>query len=452
MSTILGNTITEPKVAFSFENDQLTLYCGLDPVSLLGKDSIIGTAINTPYKYYFRLPSVDCQAMIGNVHIETLYYLEGFEDNQGYNQMTFSFPALDYFLANILFEKSNQSFTAESKCCIWKYECNFKNRDLSLLFSTQRKSVDSTNYKYTWCGKLDVRCEQSFDSDFAYHVVQYVRGLFSFIYNRADIVIGKVSLSGTKVHFKSRVSELKTNNDVEKHSSPVHCTLRFTETFNNSRHDFLNFNTERHIGFSIFASKFDELIRIIFNDKVTFSELTQVQRLVYDLNHVLTINRAFEHYFKYLDDSFKNEGIITTKCKIEKDYKVSDLTLANKLRYIYNPNTLIGKEQRKGVEIIRMSDIKWNGTNTIFDYYNDDSFREKLISSYVEWRNAEAHAKEFDLSSKDPQILIESIRFVECMNYCVVLKIAGYSDEDIRSVIDRLLFDQKHRTPLPQQQ
>lgn len=99
-----------------------------------------------------------------------------------------------------------------------------------------------------------------------------------------------------------------------------------------------------------------------------------------------------------------------------------------------------------------MSDIKWNGTNTIFDYYNDDSFREKLISSYVEWRNAEAHAKEFDLSSKDPQILIESIRFVECMNYCVVLKIAGYSDEDIRSVIDRLLFDQKHRTPLPQQQ
>ena len=37
MSTIIGNTITEPKVAFSFENDQLTLYCGLDPVSLLGK-------------------------------------------------------------------------------------------------------------------------------------------------------------------------------------------------------------------------------------------------------------------------------------------------------------------------------------------------------------------------------------------------------------------------------
>lgn len=37
---IFGNTITDPKVVFSFEGDQLTLYAGLTPVSLVGKESI----------------------------------------------------------------------------------------------------------------------------------------------------------------------------------------------------------------------------------------------------------------------------------------------------------------------------------------------------------------------------------------------------------------------------
>mgnify|MGYP003398785328 CR=1 FL=1 len=60
MTTIFGNTVTEPKVAFSFEKDQLTLYIAPEHVSL-PDDSIIGVAINTSKKYYFKLLGDTCK-------------------------------------------------------------------------------------------------------------------------------------------------------------------------------------------------------------------------------------------------------------------------------------------------------------------------------------------------------------------------------------------------------
>lgn len=454
MKTIFGNTVTDPKVAFSFEEEQLTLYAGLNPVSLAGKNSIIGSAINTPYKYYFRLPYIDYQSAIGNIHVNTIYYIEGFEEDQKYSQMIFSFSALDYFLANVLFEKNNPSPTPEDKCNDWRYECNFRGHTLSFLFTTQRKSVDSTNYKYTWRGILRITCEQPFDTDFAYQVARYVQGLFSFIYNRSDILLGNVVLLGYKNDSKNNIeSEMNEMSEVEAHKLTVRSTLCFSELFTNTAPDFCKYNPEKHVGLTTLEPKFGKLICMLFDDKILFSQLTQAEKKVYDLKYILCINFAFEYYYTLLDKYFGNSDIVVTKCgEEEKTIQISKLTLSNKLIYIFNPNYLLGRDQRNGIQIVNIDKVRWNGISGILSCYYDESLCNKLIDCYVEWRNAEAHAKNYNLSSKNPQELIESLRLVECMNYSVILRMAGYSDEEARSIIDRLLFDQGHGHPLPSQQ
>lgn len=450
---IFGNTITDPKVAFSFEGDQLTLYAGLTPVSLVGKESITGAAINTPYKYYFRLPSIDCQSMIGNIHVNTIYCVEGFEGDQRYSQMIFSFPALDYFLANVLFEKNQPSLITEDKEYNWKYECNFRGQALSFLFTTQRESIGSTNYKYTWRGMLRISCEQSFDTDFAYQVARYVQELFSFIYNRADIALGNVVLLGhekdSNKNIESEMNEM-SKVKVEVHKPTVRSTLCFSELFTNAAPDFCKYNPEKHVGLTNLESKFGKLICMLFDDKILFSQLTQAEKKVYDLKHILCINFDFEYYYTLLDKYFCNSEKVVTKCsEQEKSIQISKLTLSNKLIYIFNPNYLLGRDQRNGIQIVNIDEVRWNGISGILSCYYDESLCNKLIDCYVEWRNAEAHAKDYNVLSKNPQELIESLRFVECMNYSVVLRMAGYSDDEARSIIDRLLFDQRHVRHLP---
>lgn len=453
MTTIFGNTITDPKIAFSFEKDLLTLYAGLAPVSLAGKESIIGAAINTPYKYYFKIPSTEHQLMIGNINVSTIYYIEGFEEGQKYSQMTFSFPALDYFLANALFEKNNLSLTTEDKCYNWEYECKFRDHTLSFLFTTQRESVDSTNYKYTWRGLLRISCEQLFDTDFAYQVARYVQGLFSFVYNRADIVIGNVTLLGTKTYFRLKDPELKTNS-VEEHSCLTQSTLKFTESFSDNARGFLNYEPNKHIGITLFETKFDILLRMLFEDKILFYPLTEADKKTYNLGRILYLNYMFEHYFKLVDSLYPSGKVVVVyNKKKESDKndkkKVSELCLALRLMYVFDPN-LITERKYKNAKIIRLNDFQWDGVCGILNNYYSNDRSYELIEHYTRWRHAEAHVN--DLPLDDPLAFIESVRLVECMNYCVVLKIAGYSVEDIRSIIDRLLFDQNHGAPLPPQQ
>lgn len=454
MTTIFGNTITEPKVAFSFEKDQLTLYSAPEHVSL-PDDSIIGVAINTSKKYYFRLLSDTCKyissiPIIGNIHIKTIYYVEDYQDCQMYEAIILSFPVLDFFLADVLLKKNNPSVSEENKCHIWTYHSTFKGRAISLIFSTQRDSVDSTNFKYTWRAQLKICSEQPFEPDFAYEVVRYVQGLFSFIYNRADIVVGNVVLSGTKTYFRPKNPEFRTNN-LEEHSCPIQSSLKFTESFSDNTPDFLNYLPNNHIGLALFETKFDRLIHMLFDDKILFYPLMKAEKGIYNLGRILYLNYHFEHYFKLIESLYPSAKVIVVynKKKLANkndNKKVSELRLALRLIYVFDPN-LMTERNYKNAKVIRLGSFKWDGVCGILnDYYPADCIYD-IVEHYTRWRNAEAHVN--DLPLDDPQAFIESVRFVESMNYCVVLKIAGYSNEEIHLIIDRLLFAQNHGVSLP---
>ena len=454
MTTIFGNTVTEPKVAFSFEKDQLTLYIAPEHVSL-PDDSIIGVAINTSKKYYFKLLGDTCKyissiPIITNISITTIYYVEDYLDGSMYEAIILSFPALDFFLADVLLKKNNPSISEENKCHIWTYNSTFRNRTLTLIFSTRRDSVDSSNYKYTWRAQLKICSTQPFEPDFAYEVVRYVQGFFSFIYNRSDIVVGNVILLGTKTNLRPKNPEFKTNN-IEEHSCPIQSTLKFTESFSDNSHDFLNYFPNNHIGFALFETKFDRLIHMLFGDKILFCPLMKAERDIYNLGRILYLNYHFEHYFKLIESLYPS-AIVTVVYNMKKlankndKKKVSELRLALRLIYVFDPN-LMTERNYKDARVIRLGVFKWDGVGGILnDYYPADCIYD-IVEHYTRWRNAEAHVNNLPLD--DSHAFIESVRFVESMNYCVVLKIAGYTDEEIHLIIDRLLFAQTHGTSPP---
>jgi hypothetical protein len=79
---------------------------------------------------------------------------------------------------------------------------------------------------------------------------------------------------------------------------------------------------------------------------------------------------------------------------------------------------------------------QWSSLEFAFPKINNDMAKQlsKLAS---EWRNEVAHEKrEFEISSE----AYVAMRFVEYLNYCIVLRHVGYSDNEIRDIVDDLRF------------
>jgi hypothetical protein len=341
-----------------------------------------------------------------------------------------------------------------------EYQCRFEYHDLWLKFYSELENI-SDNYKphYVGSGKLRVRAEQPFDSDFAFRVVERIRGLFSFIYSRKDISIGKVKLISP--HEYLRPKQIGHKNDIydnETHTLSIVSTLYLQEPYNSSIAEIGSFDPFKDVCFCMLKDNIGQLISMAFEDKIMFYDLTKAEKNAYDLKHALWVNFCFERNFieiaKRINDkiviSFMNnrDEIDSTNKKV---CKLADLR--NKLLYVFNPNKLIGKSD-KGLNpkcgrnvVIReinvqdnnANSLRWKGLESKLTPYCDVcgiSF-EELIGFYIDYRNAHAHgAKAYNLKLKNPLYIIYSIRLVECINYCLILKMAGYSDEKIADIID----------------
>lgn len=301
MTTMFFQTTTEPKIDFSFENGQVTLYGDISSVA--GNKSILGiNKANSMEYYYFKL-LWNIPATTAPIPIGVKYYVkEHFNDEQEYNEIIFSFPELDLFLANDLMSmKITQS---RFNCHEDEYRCGLKDHDLRLNFYAELDSTKN-NYKYPYVrsGKLSVTSEQTFDADFAFLVVERIRGLFSFIYSQKDISIENVILKGHHEYLRPiNICQKNGNNNLECHPIEISSILYPQETYNSSTTGLETFYPTKYptkyVDFSIFKGNIKELIQMAFDDKIIFYDLTKAERNEYGLKHTLWVNYCFEHYCK----------------------------------------------------------------------------------------------------------------------------------------------------------
>lgn len=439
MTTMFFQTNTDPKVDFSFENGQVTLYGNIS--SIEGKDFIYGVDKANPLNpllYFFKLMSPipsDNNPFDRGLPISVEYYI--YDYNSRYNEIIFSFPFLDFFLAKFLIglEQDKNGFI---HCHEDEYQCKFHNHDLFLKFYAKMEKYELSNYRfsYTSSGKLRVRSEQNFDTDFAFQVIRYIHGLFSFIYRRADISVGKVELIGSK--------NVKIDNQEMCMSSKS--ILVPQESYNESDFDYRSFDPSKDVDFSVLKTNFTKLINMNFYGEILFCYLTKYEQKSYDLKHVLWINFCFDHYFDIFTKTFN--CVIKFRKDNEdrdRDIDVSMLKdLINRLTYIYNPDFLINKNDRCARGRIVETLTEWRGCIIILNKHCRIPFVD-LMEEYINCRNAHAHGNiKYDLRLKDPQVIVNAIRIVEAMNYCMVLRLAGYSNETICDIIDNNYFNPKY--------
>lgn len=77
----------------------------------------------------------------------------------------------------------------------------------------------------------------------------------------------------------------------------------------------------------------------------------------------------------------------------------------------------------------------WAGVKPILSEYFADDVKD-LANVANQWRNELAHEKrEYEPGHQ----VIVSVRLVEHLNYCIVLRIAGYSDDNIKAIVEKIL-------------
>lgn len=449
MTAMFFHTNTEPKIDFSFENGQVTLYGDISSVA--GKDVIDGVdkanPLNPPL-YYFKLtspvPSVK-HPFDGSLTISVEYYIYDFHPK--YNEIVFSFPALDLFLANHLM--GMKITERQENCHEDGYQCSFGGHNLRLQFNAkQENTINNYNYPYVRSGELSVKSEQNFDANFAFLVVERIRGLFSFIYSQKDISIGNVILKGSHEFLRP---------NIDTYTKPIMSTFYPRDTNDSTTGELGSFvSCKEDCLFHKFKDNIKDLIQMAFDDKIIFYDLTKDERNKYDLKHTLWVNYCFEYYFEEMSKNSADKIV----SKRGKSVDVCELRyLRNKLFYIYNPIKLKGNEDKcfnerysktnpikenmvekivKGNENV---DKGWNGLEIILKKYLDEPYCgisfEELIDLYIKFRNAHAHgASGYELKLNNHRHIIHSIRLVESINYCLVLKLAKYPEEKIGCIID----------------
>lgn len=454
ISTMLFHTDTEQKIDFSFENGQVTLYGDLS--SVIGKDFIFGfNRANPVTPYYFKLmshiPRINQEPLFnGGLSIGVEYYIENADCNQRYDEIIFSFPVLDHFLAKYLMHIKIDS--KQEDCHEDEYQCTFEDYALRLKFYAELENL-TNNYKphYVGKGKLRVSSDQAFDADFAFQVVERIRQLFSFIYKRLDVSIGTVRLNGFRECLRPK--NIGKGNDIsnqESYTKPMQSILCPQEAYDSSSAEFEDFNPFKDVDFSILKDNIRDLIQKTFEDKIVSC----------DIIHVLDVNYRFEYYFRLITKDVKDKVVIKGEA-----YDVQKLDkLENKLFYIINPDYLVGTQGRvrsinnkgkpciKGGKIteIKKQEVKkgnraWNGLEIILNKYLDEPYcsisLKNLLCCYIKIRDSLAHGLDpYESFLKDRRHSIHSIRLVDCINYCLVLKLSHYSDKKISDIIDNYWF------------
>lgn len=369
------------------------------------------------------------------------WVIEGWDERAYYTEMTFSFSELDYFCpssnsadmpitsraATFDFDKVNEIFS-----------CDFLIHGKNVKFRVITKNEVAWNIakvtaKTRTFLKLDFESTQ--DMDFISDLYHCINNLFVFLCNRKNISLDNVVLSGiASLPFKS---------------GPKMQVIRSYMTFFNKYKE--PDEDEKVIGKTIaigyVKSHLAELVQLTadsFDDKPTIPvervhSSTHYRNLI-DLRQTLNISSSFE----YLQRNFCPEAISEESKQIYEEI----IELIQK-EYVDNQH---GKKKKVGKDVVKflkpsisLGDLL---KKTIKGYGDWKSLENIITPEYTDydplaheenlWRNEQAHNKnDFVVTGNT----IRAVRMTEHVNYCIVLRHCGYSNDEIRAIIKEVLVD-----------
>ncbi len=454
----IAKVSAEKSAPYHFSNGTLTLLLGGAVTTLsdgdkflLGQKSGMLTGgwtlyhLSTPVENYGHMETKDedgeirqIPMSIGNVNIDVDYYIDDYCDCSEYNQMQFSFAELNYFIPSAKAFTYGENFMMFSQTPIelCKFDFTYQGTKVSLTFRIYSTGTAGVKCTAVTKSELQLQFTKTDNADYLVGLYRVVYDVFTFLCNRQNVSFDTATLIGEKLVSHPVFSEGKTV--IEEKSIPISQDLVIVDKYREEpENDKVSSKTVRYDNVS---SHFEQLFKLILDNKVSLSSIhVSVKAKKYlDLKQCLHITAAFEYY----ERMFLPE--ISSQTTLEVYEEVKDIIG----EYV---NSLAGKKKKKAESLLNGLAPKLSLKDKIIKVYMgystwpalsgvlDEWFLGRVDDLAVvanKWRNELAHEKR--IYEPDERV-ISAVRLVEHLNYCIVLRQAGYADEEIKVFLEQVL-------------
>lgn len=447
--------IVEKLVPYRYIDGKIIIYFGLNPITLPeGIDTLETRRIDclTSKSTLFKLTmplqnsgtlqengeAIDIVAFNHKCDVE--FSVEDYDDSAVYTEMRFDFPELDYFCPS-----SKMCNIEEGKAEVIRnpiYSLNdqirYKGTDVKVTLMT----FTLINYGVKAVAETKTNLVLTFpetnDFDYIFGLYNSVKAFFAFICNRQNIALHQAMLIGTYVG-----KRIKDGHAVEERkwlSSRFVPVEKYVEPDENSK------IIAKTIKLEYYKPHFVNLFQMFFGKETGENALlgsgeihaSVRYRNLIDLKQSLHITAAFEFYVRTLLPAMYSQSSIDVYNDIsalldtyinEHSGKKKDKAKGIKKRM--SPDLALSEKMRKVLE-------GYNGwapvKPVLLDWFESDY--TPLTRAANDWRNELAHEKR---SYEPDENTVKSIRLVEHLNYSIILRIAGYSDEEISAILENTL-------------
>lgn len=337
--------------------------------------------------------------------------------------MRFSFPELDYFLpSSSLCENDfeNGKLIFSRKPIIIK-RFGFMYKGSLVWFTLRSYSAGEIGYKAISETKSEIllQFEGTDDLDYLRGLYEIVYDFFCFVCNRKNIALDSVQLraSGTPAEQYMVI--------LDKYKRPSEDKKAIAKTSH----------------FALFSSAFEKLFCKCVKGEISISSIhdSPTSKNFLDLKHSLQITAAFEYYQRTFLPAIEqspdtalfyanlgtflstyadtHKGKLRQKAKSHLKQLIQPISLGEKICKVYR-----GYSRWRSLEPILE---EWFGSNL-----------ESLATAANQWRNALAHEKREYEPNED---VVPAIRLVEHLNYCIVLRESGFTDAQIKRIVNKIL-------------
>lgn len=376
---------------------------------------------------------------IGTLHQEVDYYIDGYEEGAKYTKMHFSFPELDYIIpsasvCDVNPDERTIRFTS-NVTVIKSFLFEYKSRQITFaleILSDYKGGIKRTTQTVS---RLTLQFEETDDLEFILSLYYNIGFFFSFLCNRRNIAFDSVSLIGThtlKGHKKPGAGT------IEDRVFPVSCTLYVPEKYKDAPEE--QKVIEKTIRYGVFASAINELFAMILEDKVSIQSIhsSRAARNLLDLKQCLHITAAFEYYQRNFLPKISSletmEVYNEVKALVEEYAKAQSGKKKEKAKRLAKSLSPEISLQDKICKVYDEYDI-WQSLKPVLSEFFGGDISE-LAGVANEWRNELAHEKREFEPTLD---VISAMRLMEHLNYCIVLRQAGYSDDEMKAIVNEIL-------------
>lgn len=372
---------------------------------------------------------------------EVEYYIKNFQNESTYTEMRLQFAELNYFVPSIgRTEISEKEIVfSRAKDIIYNFEIDFRGKKINVSFEAKINEKSNCQVKAETLSELTLKFPETNDINFLIELYIRTRNFFSFICNRQNIALRDALLIGS--YIGKGIDENKKIVDKKYYTQQKICfSQKYLEPLENSK------NLKMVLNIRYFANKLKDLFQFFFEKEDEEEALINSggihhsfkYRNLIDLEQSLHITASFEYYVRTILPEISSQSTIDFIEDIKNilDEYISSAsgkkkTKAKNFRKALKPQISLEEKIIKTYngygEWASLSEVlsEWFGTDV-----------SSLAEAANEWRNELAHEKR----EYCPDVnAIRAIRLVEHLNYCIILRKAGYSNDEIKNIIGEIL-------------